>query len=70
MFGQFFLNFNEDVFSAIKISTNRANLVSRNAAVWHYVSAIFGVGLDIRQIKEAGECGTRQLIAVLSGKFQ
>lgn len=51
MFGQFFLNFSEDVFSAIKISTNRANSMSRNAAVWHDVSAIFGVGLDIRQIK-------------------
>ena len=51
MFGQFFLNFSEDVFSAIKISTNRANLVSRNAAVWHYISPIFGVGLDIRHIK-------------------
>ena len=51
MFGQFFLNFSEDVFSAVKISTNRANLVSQNAAVWHYVIVMFGVDLGIARIK-------------------
>ena len=41
------------MFNAIKISTNRASSVSQNAAVCHYVSAKFGVGLGIARKKWA-----------------
>ena len=70
MFGQFFLNFSEDVFSAIKISTNRANSVSQSAVVCHYVSVIFGEGLGIARKKWACKLVARQKITVLSGRLQ
>jgi len=70
VFGQFFLNFSEDVSSAIKISTNRASSVSQNAAVCHYASVIFGVGLGIARKKWACKLVARQKITVLSGRLQ
>ncbi len=70
MFGQFFLNFSEDVSSAIKISTNRASSVSQNAAVCHYASVIFGVGLGIARKKWVCKLDARQKITVLSGRLQ
>ena len=58
------------MFSAIKLSTNHANLVSEDAAVCHYVSSISGAGRDIGRKKWSYLFDTRQLIAGLSGKFQ
>ena len=58
------------MFSAIKLSTNHANLVSEDAAVCHYVSSISGTGRDITRKKWSCLLDTRQLIAGLSGKFQ
>ena len=70
MFGQFSLNFSENAFSAIKLSTNRASSVSLNAVVCHYVSALFGVGLGIARKKWACKLVARQKITVLSGRLQ
>ena len=70
MVGQFCLNFSDNVFSTIKISTNRANSVSQNAVVCHYVSVILGVVLGIARKKWACKLVARQKITVLSGRLQ